>query len=114
MRIKDGDEWKTAFKTVYGLYEYLVMPFGLTNAPAVFQHFINDVFHDMSDVFVVVFLDDVLVFSENEADHDMHVRMVRQRLRDADLCLKLEKCVFDATEVEFLGYVVSHNGVSMA
>ncbi|KAF8759682.1 K02A2.6-like [Rhizoctonia solani] len=76
VRIKEGDEWKTAFRTKYGLFEYLVMPFGLTNAPAAFQHFMNDLFRDLIDVTVVIYLDDILIFSENPEDHPTHVREV--------------------------------------
>ncbi|QRV88673.1 Transposon Tf2-1 polyprotein [Ceratobasidium sp. AG-Ba] len=79
--IKEGDEWKTAFKTRYSLFEYLVMPFGLTNAPATFQHFMNDIFRDILDVYVIIYLDDILVFSKNEADHEKHVREVLSRLQ---------------------------------
>ncbi|QRV83051.1 Transposon Tf2-1 polyprotein [Ceratobasidium sp. AG-Ba] len=74
VRIKEGDEWKTAFKTRYGLFEYLVMPFGLTNAPATFQHFMNDIFRDILDIYVLIYLDDILVFSRNKEDHEQHVR----------------------------------------
>ncbi|KAF8753261.1 hypothetical protein RHS01_06869 [Rhizoctonia solani] len=74
VRIKEGDEWKTAFRTKYGLFEYLVMPFGLTNAPAAFQHFMNNLFRDLIDVTVVIYLDDILIFSEDPKDHPTHVR----------------------------------------
>ena len=73
VRIKEGDEWKTAFRTRFGLFEYLVMPFGMTNSPATFQHFMNDIFRDMADIFVIVYLDDILVFSDNKEDHKDHV-----------------------------------------
>ncbi|QRW21782.1 Retrotransposable element Tf2 protein [Rhizoctonia solani] len=76
VRIKEGDEWKTAFRTKYGLFEYLVMPFGLTNAPAAFQHFMNDLFRDLIDVTVVIYLDNILIFSEDPKDHPAHVREV--------------------------------------
>jgi hypothetical protein len=85
VRIKPGDEWKTAFRTRYGSFEYLVMPFSLTNAPATFQYFMNDVFADMTDIFVVVYLDDILIFSDNLEEHRIHVRKVLQRLRDYNL-----------------------------
>ncbi|KAF8752038.1 hypothetical protein RHS01_07732 [Rhizoctonia solani] len=81
VRIKEGDEWKTAFRTKYGLFEYLVMPFGLTNAPAAFQHFMNDLFRDLIDVTVVIYLDDILIFSEDPKDHPTHVREVLSRKR---------------------------------
>lgn len=74
VRIAEGHEWKTAFRTRYGSFEYLVMPFGMTNSPSTFQHFMNDVFQDMSDVFVVVYLDDILIYSNSEEEHREHVR----------------------------------------
>ncbi|KAF8749409.1 hypothetical protein RHS01_10067 [Rhizoctonia solani] len=80
VRIKEGDEWKTAFRTKYGLFEYLVMPFGLTNAPAAFQHFMNNLFRDLIDVTVVIYLDNILIFSEDPKDHPTHVREVLSRL----------------------------------
>jgi hypothetical protein len=76
LRIRPGDEWKTAFRTRYNHFEYTVMPFGLTNAPAVFQHLMNDIFREYMDEFVVVYLDDILIFSKNQENHDKHVRLV--------------------------------------
>ena len=113
IRIKEGDEWKTAFRTRYGHFEYRVMPFGLTNAPAVFQHLMNDIFRDYLDQFVIIYLDDILIFSANPDDHDHHVRLVLQRLRQHGLYAKLEKCEFDVNTVEFLGYIISTEGISM-
>ena len=113
VRIKEGDEWKTAFRTRYGHFEYRVMPFGLTNAPAVFQHLMNDIFRDYLDQFVIIYLDDILIFSANPDAHDHHVRLVLQRLRQHGLYAKLEKCQFDADSVEFLGYIISTQGISM-
>jgi hypothetical protein len=92
--IKEGDEWKTAFRTRYEHFEYNVMPFGLTNAPTVFQHLMNDVFQEFLDDFVVCYLDDILVFSKNEEKHINHVRLVLGKLRTAGLYAKLEKCIF--------------------
>ena len=80
IRMKEGDEWKTAFRTKYGLYEYLVMPFGLTNAPATFQRMINSVLREYLDITVVVYLDDILIFSDNEKEHEEHVHQVLQAL----------------------------------
>src|SRR5690606_19053446 len=80
IRIKEGDEWKTAFRTRYGHFEYLVMPFGLTNAPATFQAFINDVLREYLDRFAVVYLDDILIFSRNYQEHVGHVRVVMEKL----------------------------------
>ena len=106
VRIREGDEWKTAFKTARGHYEYLVMPFGLTNAPAVFQALINDVLRDMLDVFVVVYLDDILIFSQSLEDHVQHVRRVLERLLHNRLFVKAEKCRFHSTSVDYLGFIV--------
>jgi len=76
IRIAPGHEYKTAFRTRYGLFEYLVMPFGMTNSPATFQYFMNDIFHDMTDIFVIIYLDDILIFSKNLDEHKIHVRKV--------------------------------------
>ena len=89
------------------------MPFGLTNAPAVFQYLMNDILREYLDYFVVVYLDDILIYSRNEKDHVKHVRMVLQKLRENKLYAKLEKCSFHQNKVEFLGYIVSEKGVSM-
>ena len=113
VRIKKGDEWKTAFRTRRGLFEYTTMPFGLTNAPATFQHLVNHIFRDMLDIFVVVYLDDILIFSKNEDEHREHVRRVLQRLRENDLFAKPEKCEFHVDTVEYLGFIVSPTGISM-
>ena len=80
VRISPGHEWKTAFRTRYGSFEYLVMPFGMTNSPATFHHFMNDIFCDMANIFVIVYLDDILVFSETKEEHRVHVRRVLERL----------------------------------
>ena len=114
VRIKPGDEWKTAFRCQYGHFEYLVMPFGLTNAPAVFQGMMVDIFRDILDVFVVVYLDDLLIFSENLDDHVSHVREVLSRLRKFKLYAKASKCIFHSNSLEFLGFVVSSDGIRMA
>ena len=111
VRIKEGDEWKTAFNTHLGHFEYRVMPFGLTNAPAVFQALVNDVLRDMLDVFVVVYLDDILVFSRTLHEHQQHVRLVLQRLLENRLFVKAEKCEFHASSVGFLGYVIEEGHV---
>jgi len=113
IRIKEGDEWKTTFRTRYGHFEYNVMPFGLTNAPAIFQHLMNDVFQEFLDDFVVYYLDDILVFSKNEEEHINHVRLVLEKLRTTRLYAKLEKCVFHQPQVEFLAYIISREGLSM-
>jgi len=113
VRIKEGDEWKMTFRTRYGHFEYNVMPFGLTNALAIFQHLMNDVFREFLDDFVVCYLNDILVFSKNEEEHINHVRLVLEKLRTAGLYAKLEKCVFHQHQVEFLGYIISGEGLSM-
>jgi len=80
VHIAKGDEWKTAFRTRYGLFKWLVMPFGLSNAPSAFQHFINDIFSDVLDIFVVIYLDNILIYSDNMDDHKKHVKEVLKRL----------------------------------
>jgi transposase InsO family protein len=113
IRIKEGHEWLTAFRTRYGHFEYRVMPFGLANAPATFQGFINHVLREYLDVFCLAYLDDILIYSDNEVDHSRHVKMILQRLRTYRLYVKLEKCEFHVTTVGFVGYVISPTGVSM-
>jgi len=114
VRIAKGDEWKTAFRTHYGAFEWSVMPFGLTNAPAAFQHFMNDVFSDLLDVCVVVYLDDILIYSDDITQHRSHVKEVLKRLRKAGLYAKAEKCEFHSDSVEYLGYVLSPSGLTMS
>ncbi|KAJ1596996.1 hypothetical protein NDA14_002766 [Ustilago hordei] len=113
IQIAKGDEWKTAFGTQLGLYEYLVMPFGLANAPAHFQSFINDIFRDIIGVYVVVYLDDFLIFSDTEEVHVKHVTEVLTRLRSNRLFAKLSKCEFHTKTVEFLGYIIKPTGIEM-
>ena len=113
IRIKRGDEWKTAFRTRYGHFEYLVMPFGLANAPATFQAYINRALVGLVDVTCVVYLDDILIFSETPADHWRHVKEVLQRLRQFQLYANRKKCEFFTTRVEYLGFIVSTAGVEM-
>ncbi|KAJ1587189.1 hypothetical protein NDA14_000856 [Ustilago hordei] len=113
IQIAKGDEWKTAFGTQLGLYEYLVMPFGLANAPAHFQSFINDIFRDIIGVYVVVYLDDFLIFSDTEEVHVKHVTKVLTRLRSNRLFAKLLKCEFHTKTVEFLGYIIKPMGIEM-
>ncbi|KAK3513361.1 hypothetical protein QTP70_012340 [Hemibagrus guttatus] len=111
--IRKGDEWKTAFHTTHGHYDYRVMPFGLTNAPAVFQALINGVFHDLLGKWVIAYIDDILVYSNSPKEHVRHVREVLSRLQRHHLYVKLEKCEFHRTTVTFLGYVISRRGVEM-
>ncbi|CEL56480.1 Retrotransposable element Tf2 155 kDa protein type 1 OS=Schizosaccharomyces pombe (strain 972 / ATCC 24843) GN=Tf2-1 PE=4 SV=1 [Rhizoctonia solani AG-1 IB] len=111
--VKEGNKWKTAFCTKYGLFESLVMTFGLTNAPAAFQYFMNDLFQDLLDVYVIIYLDDILIFSKNEVKHKFHVHKVLQRLETAQLFCKGLKCEFHHTRVEYLGIIVSDQGFSL-
>jgi hypothetical protein len=111
VRIKEGDEWKMAFKTKYGLFEYLVMPFGLRNAPAAFQHFMNNIFRDILDVYVVIYLDYILIFSETRELHIEHLKEVLQRLKNNNLYCNLEKCEFLVPEVHYLGIIANGEGV---
>ncbi|KAG1925598.1 hypothetical protein F2P79_025429 [Pimephales promelas] len=113
IRIREGDEWKTAFSTTSGHYEYSVMPFGLSNSPSVFQAFMNDVFRDMLDRWVIVYIDDILIYSNSLEEHVQHVRSVLQRLIQFHLYAKMEKCEFHQTSISFLGYVISQDGVAM-
>ncbi|KAF8830708.1 hypothetical protein HHX47_DHR2000968 [Lentinula edodes] len=113
VRVAQGHEWKTAFRTRYGSFEYLVMPFGLTNAPSAFQFFMNEIFHNMVDVCVVIYLDDILIYSDDEVSHVEHVRKVLERLRANHLHAKPEKCAFHVDTVEYLGVIISPLGVSM-
>ncbi|QRW21225.1 Retrotransposable element Tf2 protein [Rhizoctonia solani] len=113
VQIKEGDKWKTAFKTKYGLFEYLVMPFGLTNAPAVFQDMMNEIFRDLLDVYVIIYLDNILVFSSNERDHKAHVREVLKRLQDNDLFCNIKKCHFHVKKIDYLGFIISESGIEV-
>lgn len=106
VRIREGDEWKTAFNTHLGHFEYQVMPFGLTNAPAVFQCLVNDVLRDLLGRTVFVYLDDILIFSSSLEEHTEHVRDVLQRLLENKLYVKAEKCDFHVSSTSFLGYVI--------
>ena len=111
--IAEGDEWKTAFRTHYSSYEFQVMHYRLTNAPASFQQFMNDCFKDLLDVCIVVYLDDILIYSENLDKHATHIREVLRRLRTNSLFAKLEKCEFDVDTTSFLGFIISPEGLKM-
>ncbi|KAL0172725.1 hypothetical protein M9458_033036, partial [Cirrhinus mrigala] len=113
IRIKEGDEWKTAFLTTRGHYEYQVMPYGLANAPAVFQSFINEILKEFMNKFVIAYIDDILIYSKTETEHVTHVHAVLSRLLENQLYAKAEKCEFHVHQTSFLGYQVSHQGVKM-
>ena len=113
VRIFPGDEWKTAFRTRYGSFEWLVMPFGLTNAPAAFQRFMNDIFGDLLDVCVLIYLDDILIYSNDMEEHRRHVTEVLRRLRENGLFAAPKKCFFHRDTVEFLGFMISPEGLTM-
>ena len=113
VRIREGDEWKTAFNTPLGHFKYLVMPFGLTNAPAVFQSLVNYVLRDMLNHSVFVYLDDILIFSRTVEEHRIHVRQVLQRLLENRLYVKAEKCEFRVPSISFLGYIISQGQIEM-
>jgi hypothetical protein len=113
LKIRESDIPKTAFCTWYGLYEYTVMSFGLTNAPAYFMYLMNKVFIEYLDRFIVVFIDDILIFSKTMEEHEEHLRLVLEKLRSNQLYVKFSKCEFWLTEVAFLGHVISVGGVSV-
>ncbi|KAI2645252.1 Transposon Tf2-6 polyprotein [Labeo rohita] len=113
IRIREGDEWKTAFLTTRGHYEYRVMPYGMANSPAVFQSFINEIFKDLLNKYVIAYIDDILVYSKTEEEHVDHVRTVLSRLLQNQLYVKAEKCEFHVHQTSFLGYHISHQGVKM-
>jgi hypothetical protein len=113
LRIRPSDIPKTAFITKYGLYEFTVMSIGLTNAPAFFMNLMNSVFMDYLDKFVVVFIDDILIYSQSEEEHAGHLRMVLQRLREHQLYAKLSKCEFWIDEVLFSGHIINKEGLAV-
>jgi hypothetical protein len=113
LEIRASDIPKTAFITRYSLYEYTVMSFGLTNAPTYFMYLMNKVFMDYLDKFMIVFIDDILIFSKNEEEHDEHLRLVLQKLRENQLYAKLNKCEFWLKEVSFRGHIISEGGISV-
>ena len=113
LRVRETDIPKTTFRTRYGHFEFTVMPFGLTNAPTAFMDLMHRVFQPYLNQFVVVFVDDILIYSQYEREHEDHFQVILQLLRDHHLCAKFSKCEFWLTEVRFLGHVVSTSGVSV-
>ena len=113
IQMKEGDEWKAAFRTRYGLFESLVMPFGLTNAQATFQNFINTVLSPYLDTFATAYLDDILIYSDTLEEHKEHIRQILSELSKHGLHLKPEKCEFDRQHVKYLGPIIGVEGIQM-
>jgi hypothetical protein len=113
MKIRPSDIPKTAFTTRYGLYEYTVMSFQLTNAPAYFMYLMNKIFMEYLDKFVVVFIDDIFIYSKNEEEHEEHLSLVLQKLREHELYAKFSKCEFWLKEVAFLGHIITNGGIAV-
>lgn len=113
MRVAKGDEYLTAFRTRFGLYEYLVMPFGLANAPSSFQNYINDVLRGYLDEFCTAYIDDILIFSQSLDEHHDHLRKVLSILLNVGLQINIKKCEFHTTSVKFLGLILTTEGIKM-
>jgi len=111
IRIREGDEWKTTFSTKLGTYEYLVMPFGLCNAPAAFQRWINEVLIEHIDMNCIVYLDDVLIYSNTLQQHRKDVSNILEAIRKSGMKVKLSKCEFHQCETEYLGFIIGQEGV---
>ena len=114
IQIRNGDEWKTAFRTRYGHYEYKVMPFGLVNASATFQAMMNTILREFLDHGVVGYLDDILIYSKSLEDHKAWIKQVLAWVERHDMAISLKKSMFDVDTVEFLGYIVGKDGVTMS
>jgi len=115
--IANGDEWKTVFRTCYGSFEWSVIPFGLTNAPMAFQEFMNDIFSNLLNICVMIYLDDILIYSNNMSEHHRYVKKVLKHLRKTGLYAKAEKCGFHSELVElveYLEYILSPSGLTMS
>jgi len=107
IQVIEGDEEKTAYRTRYGSYEFLVMPFGFINAPSTFCTLMNDIFQEWFDDFIVVYIDDILIYSDSMEEHVEHLRKVFQKLKENKLYAKFEKCKLRVTEVDFLGHRIT-------
>ena len=112
-RAKEGEELELAFRTRYGLFEPMIMQFGTTNAPADFQRYVNKTIREALDEFASAYLDDILIYSNLEEEHEGHVKWIMQRLLDAGLYLKPEKCEFHKRTLKYLGLIISTKGISM-
>jgi len=113
IRMRAGEEWKTAFRTRYGLFESLVMPFGLTNASATCEAYINDALRPFLHRFCTTYLDNILIYSENEEQHIKHVKQILEALTKAGLQVKPQKCEFHTNNVEYLGFIITTEGLRM-
>ena len=114
IRIKEGDKWKTTFRTHYGQYEYMVIPFGLTNTPATFQQLINQILHHKLDYTVIAYLNDILIYTkETKEKHNRETRKVLQLLKEHNICLNQEKSEYTKTEVIFLRIIISREGLKI-
>jgi hypothetical protein len=113
VRIKEEDINKTMFRTIYGNYEFTLVLFGLSNSPAIFMCLMNGVFREYLDKFVIVFLDDILIYSKKKEEHEKHLRMVLQVLREHKLYAKISKCIFYQKKIHYLGHIISEDGITV-
>jgi len=113
IRIKDEDIYKTTFSTRYGHYEFVVLPFGLTNAPTTFMSLMHGVLQPYLDKFVLIFIDDILIYSRNQEEHKEHLKIVLQTLRENQLYAKFNKCDFFKDQIQYLGHVISMDDITV-